>query len=349
MLCEKCGEKLPVGKVLCSGCGHLNSYNIKGYGNTAAVQTALKTMISEQYSVIADIDSLAAVMRDYLADYDDERRLLEKALHEGVIDEMILADNKKAAFNGLRRMLVRDAHFSGGEAEVVLSCFGQMFGFAYVSAMYEFDRSDEPDDKDRKSEPAAPLRQKPFGKFEAFRFALSGKITVKEGYNAVAGYTFENFGLVKEINLPSTLSVIGEYAFSDCKNLTAITIPDQVRKLEKGLFNACVGLRRVSLPEGLLSIGDNCFFCCASLKALRIPDSVSSIGENAFSGCAALEMLVIPKNVKFIDSNAFAYCRKLTVICTENSFVHKYCMQNEIKYRTLPMGMKLPSGDQQMI
>ncbi|MBP5604785.1 MAG: leucine-rich repeat domain-containing protein [Ruminiclostridium sp.] len=346
MLCENCREKLPIGRVVCPGCGHLNSYNIKGYSNTAAVQTALKTMISEQYGAISDIDSLAAVMRDYLPDYDDERRLLEKALYEGVIDEMILADNKKAAFNGLRRMLVRDAHFSGGEAEVVLSCFGQMFGFAYVSAMYEFDRSDEQDKKDRKPEADVPFRPKIFGKLEAIRFALSGRITVKEGYNGIAGYCFENYGLVKEISLPSTLSAIGEYAFSDCKSLTGIKIPEQVRKLEKGLFNACVGLRKVSLPDGLLAIGDNCFFCCTSLKALRIPDSVSSIGENAFSGCAALEMLVIPKNVKFIDSNAFAYCGKLTVICTENSFVHKYCMQNEIKYRTLPMGMKLPSGEE---
>ena len=124
------------------------------------------------------------------------------------------------------------------------------------------------------------------------------------------------------------------------------TVPDSVRKIDKGVFSACVGLKKVILPEGLLVLGDNCFLCCTSLISLRVPDSVSSIGENAFSGCASLETLTVPKNVKLIDENAFAYCGKLTVVCTENSFVHKYCMQNKIKYRALPVGVKLPGGDE---
>ena len=353
MLCQNCQARLPLGRVLCPGCSHLNTYNVKGHANTKAVQTALRTMISEQGGNIADTRQFAAVMYDYLPEYDTERRLLIKAVNAGFLDEMIGAPDQRAAFNGLRSSLMHDNGFSRGDAEFVLACFGQMLGFAYVSSMFEDDTPAEQNDTEKEKNKVrdrsgvhTAVRPKPFGKLEAFKYALSAKVLVREGFTELPGYCFENFGLMKEISLPSTLSVIGEYAFSDCKNLESVVIPGGVRKLDKGVFNACVGLKKVTLPEELLAIGSNCFFCCTSLRTLRVPDSVSSIGENAFSGCASLEELTVPKNVKFIDTNAFSYCGKLTVVCTENSFVHKYCMQNKIKYRSLPAGVKLPGGDE---
>ncbi|MBR5089748.1 MAG: leucine-rich repeat domain-containing protein [Ruminiclostridium sp.] len=345
MLCQNCQAKLPIGKVLCPECKHLNPYNIVVYSNTKAVQTALRKMIDEQYERIGDNRQFVAVMYDYLPDYDMERKLLKKAVEAGFLDEMFMAVDKKSAFKSMKSKLIKEAGFMRYDAEFVLACFGHMFGFAYVSPFIEYDAPPKQDEAAEKIVAAHEIRPKIFGKFDAFRYALSGRITVKEGYTGIAGYCFENYGLMKEISLPETISSIGEYAFSDCKSLESIVVPGLVRKLEKGVFSACLGLKKASLPEGLLSIGDNCFFCCTSLKTLRIPDSVSSIGENAFSGCASLEKLIVPKNVKFIDSNAFAYCGKMTVICTENSFVHKYCMQNEIKYRTLPVGVTLPGGD----
>ena len=347
MRCQSCQAELPVGKVRCPGCGHLNPYNIMGYSNTKAVQTALKTMIGEQYGIIADVRQFNAVLYDYLPEYDMERELLAKAAEAGFFRTMIAAEDKPAAFKGLRNKLMREAGFERYDAEFVLACFGHMLGLNYVSPMIVYDKPPAGQDNSAGAESyARVIRPKIFGKLDAFKYALSAKVIVKEGYTALAGYCFENYAIMKEISLPSTLSVIGEYAFTDCKSLESITIPGSVRKMDKGVFNACLGLKKVTLPEGLLSIGDNCFFCCAALGTLRVPDTVSSIGENAFSGCAALEKLIIPKNVKFIDDNAFAYCGKLTVICTENSFVHKYCMQNEIKYRALPAGVRLPGGDE---
>lgn len=348
MLCRNCQAKLPVGKVLCPECDHLNPYNIMGYRNTADVQIALKTMIGEQYGRIADGRQFNAVMFDYIPEYEMERHLLRNAVNAGLLEAIIEAEDKKAAFKSERNRLMREAGFERYDAEFVLTCFAHMLGFNYVSPMLEYDKTAEQADVEKAKAIVAPpkARPKPFAKLDAFRFALSSKITVKEGYTEIAAYCFDNYGIMKEISLPSTLTAIGEYAFSDCKSLESIYIPDGVRKMEKGVFSACLGLKKIRLPEGLLSIGDNCFFCCASLKSVRIPDNVSSLGENAFSGCASLEELIIPKNVKFIDTNAFAYCGKLTVVCTENSFVHKYCMKNEVKYRTLPMGVKLPGGEE---
>lgn len=347
MQCLNCQAKLPIGKVRCPECGHLNPYNIMGYGNTKSVQTALKTMIDEQYGVIADARQFIAVMLDYIPEYDMEWKLLKKAAETGFLETMIAAEDKKTAFKSLRNRLINEAGFTRYDAEFVLVCFGHMLGFAYVSPMFVFDKPSDQEEAEKIAVAAPTIRPKKiFGKFDAFKYALSGKVEVKDGYTALAPYCFENYGIMKEISLPSALSAIGEYAFTDCKSLESIRIPEHVRKLERGVFNACMGLKRVTIPDGVQSIGDNCFFCCTSLTSVRVPDSVSSIGENAFSGCAALERLMVPKNVKFIDNNAFAYCGKLTVICTENSFVHKYCMQNEIKYQALPAGVVLPDGDE---
>lgn len=346
MLCQSCQARLPIGKVLCPECGHLNPYNIKGFGNTKAVQTAMKAMIDEHCGSIADTRQFEAAMLDSIPEYDTEFSLLKKAVDARAFDIIINTARKKDAFDALRDVLIQSSGFDKGEAEFVLACFGHMLGLPYVSALYEDDKLPKDEEKEKDDDMPFPVRPKTFGKFDAWKYALSGRISVKEGFTALDAYVFENYGILKEINLPSTLNIIGEYAFSDCKSLEGIRIPEGVRKLDKGVFNACVGLKRVKLPESLTSIGDNCFFCCTSLKALRIPDNVSSIGENAFSGCAALEQLAIPRNVKFIDNNAFAYCGRLTVICTENSFVHKYCMQNGIKYSTLPLGAALPGGDE---
>lgn len=346
MLCCQCHAKLPEHKVRCPECSCLNPYNITGYSNTKAVQTSLSTMISEQSSVIADKRQFIAVMYDYLPEYYAECKLLKKAVDAGFLEVMVNADDKRTAFKGLRNRLIKAEGFGRYEAEFVMSCFAHMMGFAYVSPMIEDDERPVRDEQKENAKPLPELRTKTFGKIDAFKYALSGKVTVKEGYTELAGYCFENFGIMKEISLPSTLRIIGEYAFSDCKKLESVIVPAEVRKLDKGVFNACLGLKRIVLPDGLLSIGSNCFFCCTSLRSLWIPESVSSIGENAFSGCAALEKVVVPKNVKFIDTNAFAYCGSLTVICNENSFVHKYCMHSGIKYLTLPAGTVLPGRDE---
>ena len=318
-----------------------------GYANTKEIQTSLKKMIDEQYERIADPRQFNAVMFDYIPEYYMERTLLQKAVDAGFLETMIAAEDKKKAFKGFRNKLMSEAGFPRYDAEFVLVCFGHMLGLSYVSPMFVDDKPPQQEEEKTKT-PAVhhEVRSKVFGKLDAFKYALSAKTVVKEGYTELAAYCFDSYGIMKEISLPPTVNIIGEYAFSDCKSLEFIRIPDNVRKLDKGVFNACVGLKDVVLPDELQAIGDNCFFCCISLKSVRVPDSVSSIGENAFSGCAELEKLVVPKNVKFIDKNAFAYCGKLTVICTENSFVHKYCMQNGIKYQTLPMGTALPDRDE---
>ena len=151
----------------------------------------------------------------------------------------------------------------------------------------------------------------------------------------------------RNIRLPGGLKEIAKGAFWWCRAMRSIDLPWSLEVIGETAFEGCT-LESINIPGSVRTIGKRAFANCPVLASVQFNGGVESIGENAFSGCAELEELIVPKSVKFIDKNAFAYCGNLAVVCTENSFVHKYCMQNEIKYRTLPAGVMLPNGEDEV-
>lgn len=342
MQCESCHAEIPGGKIVCPNCSTLQRYNVRNFDNTAKMQSLMKQIIAEQSDRIVDKERFFAIIYDYSFGLEDECALVIKAVKGGILDDILAAENKKKCFDESRKKMMKTLSFSKPQAEFILAVFGHLFGFAYQSPLMIVEDDKKEEEEKEKSTRKAPPEHKIFKKFDSFKYKLSKNITVKDGFTKLDGYCFDGFSIARNINLPSTLKVIGEYAFSDCKRIEQIEIPENVIKIEKGAFNACLALKHIKLPKGLLDIGDNTFLCCTSLEGVRVPDTVSSIGENAFSGCSSIKWLIIPANVKFIDSKAFAYCPELTVYCHEGSYIHKYCMQNEIKYVTSPLGTQLP-------
>lgn len=345
MQCEYCQATIRTGSAVCPECRKLVKYNVLGFGNTKRVQQALSELVAEQHERIKNTDIFIAMLRDYLPDYDVERMILEKAVRAGALTDILKAFDKKEEFSVVRDKLTRKEEMSGSETEFVLASLGYMLGFGYPSSMM-VKETPKKNKEVKKGSSAVALDLKVFGRIDAFKNRIARHVVVKEGFTKLEGYCFDGYGFMRDIELPDTLLMIGEYAFSDCKKLEAITVPKSVKKIEKGAFNACVSLKRISLPEGILDIGDNTFFCCTSVERIRVPDTVNSIGENAFSGCGALKTLIVPSSVKFIDENAFAYCPQMTVVCTENSYVHKYCIQNNVKFKTSAVGTPLPGEDE---
>ena len=45
-----------------------------------------------------------------------------------------------------------------------------------------------------------------------------------------------------------------------------------------------------------------------------------------------MEMIRISENVTEIEKYAFLDCQRLTVICRENSYAHRYCAENFISF-----------------
>lgn len=344
MQCEWCHEEMPEGSVRCPKCKMPITQTVEEFDNTKKVQQSIHDMMTEWGEKIANTQQLIGYVCDYLSDWDRERIVLVKMLKAGALDEMMAGDDRKQAVSNSRDLML-NAGAKENEAEFVLAVLASMLKLPYISPLaVSSEEKKEEDKKDTKEKPVVlEMDSKIFKKFDAIRFRLSKVVNIKEGYTMIDAYCFDGFGKIRTVNLPDTMMCIGEYAFTDCKHLTEVNLPASVKKIEKGAFNACLSLTDVNIPEGVLELGDNTFLCCSALEELIIPETVSGFGENCFSGCDNLKMLSVPQSVKYIGENCFLYCPQLVIYCYENSYVHKYCLQKKIKFKTTPLGSKLPT------
>jgi hypothetical protein len=200
-------------------------------------------------------------------------------------------------------------------------------------------------DADKEKKEIAPrkvgIEDKIFKPIDAFKFRFSRTPVIPNGYTKIEGFCFDGYGFMHTIKMPDSLMAIGEYAFSGCKHLESVELPVSIKIIRQGAFSQCVSLKNIKIPEGILEIEDNTFLCCESLEVVEVPATVSSIGAQAFSGCDKLKKLFLPESVKYIDENAFLYCPDLTIHCYENSYVHKFCLNSEIKFETVVVGADL--------
>ncbi|MBQ4466846.1 MAG: leucine-rich repeat protein [Firmicutes bacterium] len=113
---------------------------------------------------------------------------------------------------------------------------------------------------------------------------------------------------IKEVQLGNSLKNIGEEAFLECTGLKNLTIPGNVLVIEKDAFSTCSGLEKVKIESGITHIGMGAFRECTALSSVEIPDTVGMIEEDAFDNCD-----------------------DLTIICSRDSFAHKYAEENSIK------------------
>jgi len=345
MQCEKCHAELAPNSISCPECGAPVIQTIKDFENTPYIQIQLKTMIKEHEkslfithngSLLFDGPKFTALLNDYIAEYDKERKLLRRVVEENILSVLLSEPgNHEMAVTKARSVLLGEKFLSESAAEFVLACLTFMLGWPYESPLRVLEKTgDEPEEPE---EPKRVVRMEDnvFARASAQKYRLFSKnVTIPEGITMIEGFCFDGFGGIRTVELPSTLIGIGEYAFSECKHLRAIDLPASLRFIGKSAFQQCEKLVGMTLPRGILEIADSTFSFCKSLETVEIPDTVSSIGEQAFAGCERLRRLVLPDSVKFIDKNAFALCPRLTIRCVENSYVFKYCLANAIPFET---------------
>ncbi len=132
--------------------------------------------------------------------------------------------------------------------------------------------------------------------------------------------------------IPGGVTGIAGWVFKDHFRLLHVTIPDSVRAIGSGAFSGCGELRSVTIPAGVRSIEAHTFSGCRSLTSVIIPEGAGSIGEGAFAACAELKSVTVPESVVRIHPEAFKDCPKLTVICTEGSYAHRYCLEHDLSF-----------------
>ncbi|MCM1133643.1 MAG: leucine-rich repeat domain-containing protein [Ruminococcus flavefaciens] len=346
MQCEICNAELIPGDLVCNQCGAPILQNVEGFENTMAIQRILRKLIVENFrNSQVNARSLIALLRDYLTDFKPECRLLIYTIESGVLKNMLAEENKEIAVMRARSCLISECFISEMAAEFVLVCLTYMLKWPYKIHVVEEKHEEAPVVLNKKSESSESVRvnvpEMVLRPIDAVKFRLSKNIVISKNYTKIEGFCFDKYKLVRTVKLPPTIIEIGEYSFSSCKHLRLIELPDSVRLIHQGAFSQCTELEKITIPSGVIEIEDNTFLCCESLEIVEIPTTVSSIGMQAFSGCEKLKKLYLPDSIKFIDENAFLYCPELTIRCYENSYAHRYCIDNNIKVETVPVGKDL--------
>ncbi len=223
-----------------------------------------------------------------------------------------------------------------------------------------------------------PSSVKSIGK-NAFRFCYSLKtLTIPNSVTSIGAYAFEDCLALTTVKISASVTSIGEGAFNFCNNVTTIivddknpkydsrnncnaiietktntliygslntVIPDSVTYVGNNAFYSYKNLETITIPNSVKSIGDYAFFSCENITTLTIPDSVRSIGDAAFQYCSALKTITIPESVTSIGDSAFFGCNSLTAYVYENSYAHKYMIDNNIKYKIIEPQPEIVLGD----
>ena len=161
------------------------------------------------------------------------------------------------------------------------------------------------------------------------------KLTVSEGVTRIGSMAFAAMPMLKEVQLPSTLTVIDRSAFYYCQKLTDVTLPDGLLYLGESAFECCKLSAAFTLPEGLTYLGAKALADCSELTKIHLPSSLTEIGEGAlygnpslqeitfgegigitvlpasFAGKTSITSIRIPDTVTAIGNNAFFECAYL--------------------------------------
>ena len=116
----------------------------------------------------------------------------------------------------------------------------------------------------------------------AFYLSSLSEITLQEGIRRINSSGLSST-LIREINLPQSITHLGTTTFGGCQRLQNITIPDNITKIPKWCLFYCDSLSHVELPEGIDTIEALAFYSTPSLREITIPSQVRYIGERAFT------------------------------------------------------------------
>lgn len=347
MQCEICFSEISDNALSCSECGAPVTQTVEGFDNTVAIQRILYNLVVENFSTKpVNSRALEALLMDYLADYKAECRLLVYTLRAGVLQNMLVEEDRNIAIMRARSFLLYECFISEQAAEFVLACYTYLLKWEFKQMDYAKEKETAAEASKPVETPKSNLRNVNIDAMvlrpiDAMIYKLSKHINISKEYTKIEGFAFDKYTVMRSIKLPPTLVAIEEYAFSGCKHLRTVELPDSLRVIRQGAFSQCSELETIKIPNGVLEIEENTFLCCESLSMADLPPTVTSIGVQAFSGCKNLTMVYLHDSIKFIDENAFLYCPNVTVKCFENSYAHKYCLSHKIACKTVSMGMDL--------
>lgn len=168
-----------------------------------------------------------------------------------------------------------------------------------------------------------------FTEKDAKQYVHEGKLHIPAGYTSIG---FVNRPEITAVYVPDSVTSVNSQAFRDCTMLSRVVLPNTVETLGQSAFLNCKSLLSITLPNGVTQISNGLFKNCTKLRTVVMHNGISSIGSSAFCGCSSLTLMAIPYSVTAISSNAFVGCPNLVIGCYENSFAHRFAVENKLPY-----------------
>ena len=129
--------------------------------------------------------------------------------------------------------------------------------------------------------------------------------------NTIDMWAFAGFELIKNIEIPSSVTYIGRYAFNACSLIENIEIPNSVTYIGNYAFSECENLKSVKYSSSIDYIPDSCFENCHSLNKITNIDTIKEFRENSFA-YTNFDYFIFPESCEKIYT-PFA-CEKLSFI-----------------------------------
>lgn len=151
---------------------------------------------------------------------------------------------------------------------------------------------------------------------------------------SIGEYAFTGDDYLRKITITKNVHTVSQYAFLNCTSLdTVIFQTDSVTSIEDGAFASCRALGSINLEDTRIeAVGVDTFMNCDSLTEITLPETVVTIENGAFSYCDNLCRIVIPESVTSISSSAFDYSEYVVIYCYEDSYAHRYAVNNGINF-----------------
>ena len=184
------------------------------------------------------------------------------------------------------------------------------------------------------------------------------KIVITEGSTTISDNMFNGFGMVKEIDLPDTITSVGKNAFYGCRGITSINLKN-VTNIGDGAFYGSTSLSDINFGSKLEYIGEKAFDATKYLlskddkfvaidgilisyngdeKEVTLGDDIVAVAGGAFAGNHTVETLNLSKNVTLLCKGAFDSCTNLANI---NITASTLCNIELEIFDTLPVSLKI--------
>ncbi len=135
--------------------------------------------------------------------------------------------------------------------------------------------------------------------------------------------TFQNYGIISEVVLQSSITRLGHNAFRNCSSLKKINIEYVTESIGSGVFFNCENLEDITFSDTIKTIEDSAFYNCVKLSSITIPSSIEHIGLGAFKGCINLTDI-------YYEGNKDKWSTLFSKLASREEFPSDSCIHFEV-------------------